>query len=430
MKKYHAILALILCTSLIFSGCAKKEEDSEVAITPPSTPVEIITVSKSSIESKYIYSGKVKPVNEVNILSTVAGKIASVNFDVGDHVKAGDVLFKMDTTDTINSISVLQASLKSTDANIASAMTNVELANGASMQTQIESAKTALSNAEITFNNIKTTHENNKVLFESGVISKTAFDESQSGYNKAEISYNQAKESYDIVANQMPAENLRKAQDTLRVAQASKASIQAQIASAQKTLNDAAVTTPISGVVTACNIKSGTVLSQGLTPFTIIDTSKINIDVSVSEQIINSLKQGQEVSVKVAAVSETPIKGRISTVNPAANSAGTYDVKIEIDNTAGTLKSGMFGEAHFTNEKKDNTIVLPRNAVISKNEENYVFIEENGVAKKLIVTLGVDNGNEIEILTGVTEGMNIVTKGQTYLSEGDAVSVTTNSKGE
>lgn len=442
MKKKYIAVALLLCSSLVFTACGKKEDPNAqvVAEVEPAAPVQVLKVEKTSIENQYTYNGKVKPVNEVQVLSTVGGKVASVNYDVGDIVNAGDVLFTMDTADIRNQINVLQGSLQSIEANISSARTNVELVNGASMQSQIESAKAALNNAELaynnaelTYNNTKTTYENNKTLYESNVISKTAFDQSEmafkqseTGLKQAELAYNQAKESYDIIANQMPEENLKKAQEALKVAEASKASILAQIASSEKSLRDAVVTSPISGIVTACNVKPATVLSQSTSPFTIIDTSAVDIDVNVSEQIINSLSPGQIVSVKVAAASAEALQGTIRTINPAASEAGTYEVKVEIPNGNNILKSGMFGEVSFTREKSENTIVLPRNTVVSKNGETYVFVEDNGVAKKVPVTLGVDNGDQIEILSGIEQNMNVIIKGQTYLEDGDKVQIASN----
>ncbi len=426
MKKGYIATALILCAALALGGCGKKEEEM-VSADEKASAVETMVVKKTTIESEYVYSGKVKPINEVPVLSTVSGKVATVNFDVGDTVKAGDVLFSMDTADIVNNINVLRASLATAEANISSARTTLEYVNGAQMQSQIESAKAGLSNAETAYNNAKTTYENNKTLYESGVVSKTAFDQIEMSYKQAETAYNQAKQTYDIMVNQMPAENLEKAQAGVEVAEASKASILAQIESAEKTLRDANVTSPISGVVTGCNVKAGAVLTQtAAAPFTIIDMSKINIDVSVSEQIINSLAPGQTVDVKVASVANDYLKGTISTVNPAASQAGTYDVKIEMDNTGGLLKSGMFGEVHFTREKNENTIVLPRNTVIEKNDEIYVFVDDNGSAKKVAVTTGIDNGEEIEITSGLSENMKVVIKGQTYLSDGDKIKAASN----
>lgn len=499
MNKKCMAISVFMCFSIALSGCKGKDKADALQqeSTVAKTSVEIMKVTKGSIQNEYKYSGKVKPANEVNILSTVSGKVATVNYDIGDIVQKDDVLFQMDTTDIINNINTLKASLEQVDANINSAKTSLELVNGSGMQLQIEQAQSGLNNAksayenaklslgnaelgvsnskiavenaklnldkaEMAFNNAKTDFNNYKALYDAGALSQTAYDQYKMAYEQAEIAYNQAKlaseqaqvaadqaqlsyeqaqnaisqteeaytqaqNTYEITVNQMPSENKRKAQDAVKIAESSRASILAQIASAEKTLNDATVKSPISGIITACNVKAGTVLSQGATaPFTIIDMSSVNIEVNVSEQIINTLHIGDSVDIKVSAISDTPIKGKIITVNPAANTTGTYAVKIEIDNSNSQLKSGMFGEVYFAKEKSDDAIILPRSAIISNDTETYVMVEENGIAKKVNITLGVDTGTEVEVTSGLQENINIIVKGQSYLTDGDAVEVVSN----
>ena len=107
LKKANVVSLLLGCI-VMASGCGNSEgavsNDTTVEQTVSQTPVEVMEVTEASIENKYIYSGTVKPVNEINVLSTVNGTVSSVHFDVGDYVKAGEVLFKMDTTDIQNSI--------------------------------------------------------------------------------------------------------------------------------------------------------------------------------------------------------------------------------------------------------------------------------------------------------------------------------------
>jgi hypothetical protein len=88
----------------------------------------------------------------------------------------------------------------------------------------------------------------------------------------------------------------------------------------------------------------------------------------------------------------------------------------------------MFAEVYFTKERNDNAIVIPRSAVINSTDEDYVYIIEDGeTAKKVVVTTGIDNGDEIEIVSGLSLNQRVVTKGQTYLKEGDVVNDVTNS---
>ncbi len=425
MKKriIPSVLIAAVVASSLFTGCGKSDDGQAVssAENTPVTYVEVLNTSSESIKNEYLYSGTVKPVEELIVSGTIQGKVASVNFDVGDYVNAGDVLYTMDTSDILNSKKVAEASLASVEANIQSAQTNLDLVNGASMQSQIESAKNALSQAEIAYNTAKTNYENNKVLYENGIISKTDMDNISDAYSNAEISYNQAKESYNLVM-QMPEENLRKAQDALNIAQASKESVVAQINSYNKSLSDAVVKSPISGYVTARNVDAGTILASS-EPFKISDISKVTMNVSVSEEIINSIGSGETVSVNIPAVSSINKIGTIKTINPAANEGGTYDVEIEIDNADGNIKSGMFGEVNFVKDKSDETIVIPVDAVISKGGEKYVFVMKDNKAVKTPVQTGIENGNEVEITSGLTENMDVVIKGQTYLEDGDHIEV-------
>ena len=100
-----------------------------------------------------------------------------------------------------------------------------------------------------------------------------------------------------------------------------------------------------------------------------------------------------------------------------------YTVKVELDNADGMIKSGMMAEVNFTAESAEDTIVLPRNAVITKDDETYVYIVKGGVAKKVIVETGIEAGETIEITKGLKDGDDVVTKGQTYISDGEEVTV-------
>lgn len=423
MKKNYTALLLALTLTMSIMGCGKKTVPEMPEPEQTTRAIEVMTLSNTSIASEYTYSGKVAPNQEANVLSTVGGKVSQANYDIGQNVSKGAVMFRMDTADVENQINVLRASLTAVEAGITSAKTNLELVNGATMQSQIESAKTALENAKLNLDNVTTNYENNKVLFEAGILSETEMNQIQLSYDSAEVAYNQAEQNYDLVANQMPAENQRKAEDAYNSAVAQKASIEAQIKSAQKTISDATVTAPISGVITTKNIVSGTVLSQASPAYVITDMSKVKIDVAVTQQVINTLSVGQQVDVVLSAISQEPFKATITTINPVANVQGTYDVQVELNNSDGVLKVGMLAEVSFTKESAENTIVLPRSCVIEKDNEIYVYIEENGKAKKVLVTTGIDTGENIQITSGLEEGMNVVTRGQTYLNDGDAVQI-------
>lgn len=117
-----ALISVVIAASL-FTGCGKGADSSATSSedTQAVTYVEVFNTSSDSIKNEYLYNGTIKPVDEVVVSGTIQGKVASVNFAIGDHVNAGDVLYTMDTANILNSKKVAEASLASADAGIKSA---------------------------------------------------------------------------------------------------------------------------------------------------------------------------------------------------------------------------------------------------------------------------------------------------------------------
>lgn len=351
MKK-QAVLALALCAALM-AGCGKEEVVEEKTLRS----VETLTVGKGEISSEFAYTGKAAPYKEVSVVPTVPGKVINYNYDVGDSVGQGAVLFTVDTTD-------LQNNMRSLEANY-----NV---------------------AKLGRDNAKNTYDNNKLLFDEEIISKQEFDQIKYAYESAE---------------------------------AQLASIQVQMDNLKKSISDCSVTSPMTGVIATRGVERGGFASQAAPAYTVMDLSTIKVEVGVSEQVLNTIKVGDPVSVLMTAVSPEPLTGTVSTISPAAGQTGMYTIKIEMKNTDGRIKAGMMAEVSFTMESSKDTIVLPRNAVIEKDSETYVYVVEGGVAKKTAVTLGIEADDTIEITAGLADGDAVVIKGQTYISDGEEVKV-------
>lgn len=354
MKK-QAVIALALCTACAawMAGCGKEEVAEEKSLRS----VETSIVGTSAISSDFSYTGKAAPSKQVSVVPTVAGKVVDFNYEVGDTVGQGAVLFTVDSTDLLNNMRSLEASYKV---------------------------------AELGYQNAKATYESNSVLYEEGIIAQTDFD--------------QIKYSYES-------------------AQAQLESIQVQMDTLQKNINDCAVTSPMRGVVSQRNVERGSFASQAVTAYTVMDLSVIKVEVGVSEQVVNTIHVGDTVSVTMTAVSAEPLAGKVSTIAPAADQSGTYTVKIEMDNSENAIKSGMMAEVNFTMESAEDAIVLPRNAVIEKDGETYVYIVADGKAKKVDVVPGIEAADTIEITEGLTAGDAVITKGQTYVSDGEEVKI-------
>lgn len=255
---------------------------------------------------------------------------------------------------------------------------------------QLRSSEANFNASKLSLENTEKTYNNNKILFEEGIISETEMDQIKLSYESAKANIEALEINLDVL---------------------------------KKKISDCSVTAPMSGVIVTRGVERGGYASQSAPAYVIMDLSTIKVEVGVSEQAVNEIKVGDNVEVVMTAASNTPFMGKISTISPASNQTGTYSVKIELDNKDGIIKSGMLAEVSFTKEKADNALVLPRNAVLTKDGETYIYIVEDDTAKKTPVTIGIETGENIQITSDLSEGTQVVTRGQTYLSDGEKVSI-------
>jgi RND family efflux transporter MFP subunit len=481
MKRFYKLAIAIVCAAMLSACGSKGQQGGPMGAMPGmtqsnTTSVEVEMPKVETVKDEYRYTGTMAANDEVDVTAKVSGKVTTVNYEVGDYVQKGAVLFTIDTTDIENQLNTSKASLKTTDANIASAKTNYELANGSSVQSSLANAKNQVTNAEktiesrknaletaktnlenaqsslaaekVSYDKAQSDYDTNKQLYDVGGLSKDALDNSansleqsknsytqkenavksaqtavsdaQIALEQAETALEQAQESYEI-AQQTPAENSRKAQDSLNSAVASRATIEAQIKSTESSLKDYTVTSPISGYVTAKNVTEGAMFNG--TAYTICDTSTVNIEVNVSEDIETRVHVGDDVRILVPSISDDELVGNITEINPAANQDGTYTIKVNMDNAEGKYKSGLYAEVYFAKSTSENALTVTRNSVLHSNDEYCVYVENNGTVTKKIVTVGIDTGERIEVTSGITAEDRVVSKGQTYLKDGDEVNV-------
>ena len=465
MKFLKKTVIPVFVSALMLSGCSGKEEEGAELSNEKVINVEALEMHRQEISKKMSYAGKVNVDKEVNVTPKVAGQVDEIFFDVGDTVKEGDILFTIDTSDYSDQLAQLNGQLKVYDSTVASAEAALSQVNGGQAQSArlqmetgvktaqkavesaeagVENAKASLSTAEANYKISKSRYDNYTIMYESGVISKSDYNAIQLSHTQAENaleqaklgvttaengletaknSYAQAKESLEIYDNQTVKDNTTNAQNAVNSAKASRENVLIQIEQLKSTIEDAKVKSPISGVISARNIEKTNMVSAASVPFTIVNSDVVAVDVNISESLINVVNVGDKIDVEIASVTDEALKGVVKTVAPAADSTGTYPVKIEIPNSDGALKKGMVAKVNFIQERNPAAIVVPRNVVLENEDEKYVYVANGEIANKVVVETGIDNGEYIEISSGINEGDAVIVTGQSYLSEGSKVNI-------
>ncbi|NNF16484.1 MAG: efflux RND transporter periplasmic adaptor subunit [Gammaproteobacteria bacterium] len=189
-------------------------------------------------------------------------------------------------------------------------------------------------------------------------------------------------------------------------------------------LSYTSIKAPIGGVVSERHIKVGNNVAIGQPLFTITDLDPLLAYLHVPEKDFQKLVAQQRVDLRVDALPRRSFGGQIARISPVVDAAtGTFKVTIELQDKTGALKPGMFGRVAIVYETFENTVLVPRNAIVDSDGSASVFVVEDKVAKQRFVKTGHLNGADVQIVSGLEPGETIVVIGQNGLKDNGPVKV-------
>jgi membrane fusion protein (multidrug efflux system) len=189
---------------------------------------------------------------------------------------------------------------------------------------------------------------------------------------------------------------------------------------AKLNLKETEVTAPISGFIAERYVKVGNVVAQHQqqSMFHIVQQKQLQGIVHLPEQQLRHVKVGQQTSLVLAAVGDTPVSAVVERISPIVNAkTGTFKVTLSVDNTDGMLKSGMFAEVSIKYNTHDNAMLIPRKAVISMDNKHTVYSVADGKVTKQEITVGFQEGQFVEVLAGLSIDSQVVTAGHSNLKD-------------
>ncbi|HCT30710.1 MAG TPA: efflux transporter periplasmic adaptor subunit [Bacteroidales bacterium] len=158
--------------------------------------------------------------------------------------------------------------------------------------------------------------------------------------------------------------------------------------------------------------------------FTVMDYGRMYMEVSLPEKYVNDLQSGMKVRLTSYNLQKDTIWGIVADLSPAISAeTRTFKGRIDINNPNHRLKPGMFVNADIVIAKKENAIVVPKELVLRNNDFQYVFVIDKSIAKQREVSTGIENGNNIEITSGLSKDDRLVVKGYETLKDNSKVRV-------
>ena len=204
--------------------------------------------------------------------------------------------------------------------------------------------------------------------------------------------------------------------------------LEVQLSVAKSTSNNLAENTtlvsPINGIVTERNYDSGD-MPAGMHILQIEDFNPVKVMINASENLYTKLSKGLEVQVNLDVYPGEEFTGKIWLIHPTINQAShTFPVEIRIQNSEMRIRPGMFARVNI-NLGSNESILIPDASVMKQTGSNdrHVFVINNGVADKKVITVGQHLGNLYEVLSGIDAGDEIVVAGASRLSDKQEVEI-------
>lgn len=279
---------------------------------------------------------------------------------------------------------------------------------------------------------LESLHEADVIARVSGIVEEVLVEEGdyvERGQVLAEID----KERFQQAVQQVSAElrgveqELRRMQemaerqmasaDAVERLQANRDTLRARHRLAEIDYESATLRAPISGVIATRYVKTGNLVQQhereGL--FHIVDLSSLRATLHIPERDVAKVKPGQSVELEFA---QQQVKATVTRISPAVDRvAGTFRVTVDVDNTEGHLRAGMFARARLHYEQHPDALRIPHYALVQLDSENYVYVVEDGIATRQKVRTGVREGQWIQVIDGLTEDATVVVTGQSNLND-------------
>lgn len=392
------IISAILCAAALLSLCgcgANSAAAEEPAVS--GVAVETQTVRTRAISADSTVSGVVSAQDESMVMVAVTAKCLETYVEAGDTVTEGQALCKLDLASTLSSYNAAKLAY-----NAARQSYNDQ---AATFNQQISAASQSVSLYEKVLSDTE-------ALYAIGAASQMEIDQASLQLSSARSQLQSAIAGRNSTLSQLETS-----------IQSSLSNVQQFETALENIGDDGMVLAPTGGLLVTMNATKEGYVSSSMPVAVINSTGRMDVTVQVSETLIPKLHIGDTADVTVAALGSS-FPAAIRAVDQAASAmTKLYHVTLTVPEGVPGLLSGMFAEVTFHTDSIENAIVIPSEAILTSGTIQYVYVVEDGLARYIEVTAGMTGDGVTEITSGLAEGQALVTVGQSYLSDDDAVRV-------
>ena len=380
-----------LAAALTLSSCAGS--DKRVQASGPTLTVGVTKVVKKSLGRDITLSSELVPFQEIDVYAKESGYVKKLLVDYGTHVKAGQVM-------AILEIPELEAQLQEDDAEIKNA------------NNQVTRAQHELTRYQAQYKALHLQYTRLNEVFQSqpGIVAQQEVDDAQ---------------GKDLAASSQ----VDAGQAALEAAQSQLAAAKAKLSHDQTLFDYSKITAPFPGVVTERYANLGTLVQAGTTSSTqampivkLSQDDRFRLVIPVPESYVRFIRVGDPVDVRVPSLNRT-FPGTVARFSQGIREdTRTMHTEVDVKNKSGSLVPGMYAQADLTLEQRDDVPTVPLQALNHEGDKTTVFVvNSNGQIEDRAVNLGIQTATDAEVLSGLSEGEQVVVSDRGGLKVGDRV---------
>jgi len=393
---------------VVLAACSKPQEAEKAP-----APVEVTAVTQATIRRIVSGDGTLFPIDQASLMPKVAAPVQKFYINRGDHVKKGQLLAVLENGDLVDAAAESRGALEQAESNL-------RATEGATVPEAVIKAQTDLEAAREARESALKILESRRKLLKEGALAGRLVDDAQVAYSQADGQYRAAQEHLQALQSVSKEEQVKTAAAQVQSAKAHLASQEQQVVYTR-------ITSPVSGIIADRPINAGEMAAPGSPILTVMNISRVIARVNVPQADAAAVKVGQTATLTQPDTKEQ-LEGRVTVVSPAADpNSTTVQVWIQIENRDERLKPGTAMHAAIATEVHKAATVVPVAAILPGEEGGtaVLAVSSDSIVHKRTVTLGVREGNQVQLLSGVNPGEEVVVVGGMGLDDKTKVRVVT-----
>lgn len=443
----HSLIATLTVAGIFTAvlGCQKGGESTATdgAQRNAASALDRVTAGPPTRKTLQLYTeqpGRVAAFEETPMFSKLAGYVAAVHFDIGDRVKAGQVLIKLSVPEYDDELEQKRGLLAQSEAEVKQSEAALEAIEAAanSAKSMVAQAEASIGRTEADYARWNSERQRMQQLVNTGSVTAKLADETMNQFRAAEAAKKEAVAGIESAkARMLEAQaNIGKAKADVTAATARVRVAKASVTQAETMLAYTELRAPFDGVITRRNVDTGHYVHPANAPtskplLVVASTDRVRVFVDIPEKEASMVDAGYDVDqvgdmavIRASSMTNQTFEGRVTRSSWSLDSENrSLTAEIDLPNEKNTLLPGSYVTVSILLEQRDNVLALPITAIIRDKQITYCCVVVSGKIERRPIQLGLRTGEEVEITSGLDGTETVVLARAASLQEGQKVEI-------